>query len=277
MPKQGAWIAVLVVIATSAHAFVPPTDFIVKRWLAKRASASNMRIVRKLTRFNEDQPAVLPLTEEIAVDFKSGAFMGRIYDSQKREAYSYERRFQDRSQDGEAAFLFSPQSAALITWLERRAIPIKTESDVQRSTQEVSSREASRNSRESDPVESEGFLRRWESKPLWTFEEPTSSDFKASVGFEKDTFEPARLSYRVNAKPREYQFRAYQYLRDAYFPREVRILSDGKPIWSFELIEAKVNESKKFSLGTAAGWTAAGKELPSDMRAWIEEYVREYR
>lgn len=259
-------IAIWLASASSVFAYIPPSEFIMKKWFQKRNNAQNMIVLRKVTLLSEGQPTSVSVREELWIDVKSGTYVGRFYDEQKRELYSYEKRVSDQSKDAEAVLFFGAQSREAMSWLQKNHIPVKTETELMRYLTE-----------EERLTAEAAALRRFHSKVQWAFEEQTSSPFKSSLWMEKDSFLPSRVTFRHGDQPLELEFNGFQYYREAVLPKEVRYVKEAKPVVSVELLDARINGAKKLALGRANGWTPIGEQLGSEQKQLIEAMVQELR
>src|SRR5258708_7517163 len=76
---------------TSAYGYVPPSEFVLKKWTEKSSAVNFLKITRKISVPGK----AIQFKEEIRADFKSGVVMSTVFDLTGQPLYVDERRAAD--------------------------------------------------------------------------------------------------------------------------------------------------------------------------------------
>ncbi len=264
--------AVLICLGTlTSHpvqAYIPPSEYIVKSMLQKKAGLKMIRTrgtVMALTA--EGGLTGARFIEEALFDSASGVLRSTALDETGRELYSVERQLGQPTADREprtlvSLLLFESRPGPLLNELRRWDIPVREEEELLKLPTEVERRAAEQTFFGRQKLPS-GLLVSWvigdrSSNQLWV---------------QKDKFVPARLLLRTG-DAHDIQFDSYQITREVPMPR-VMLVSKGKEqvlreeIQDITINSAELIETKKT---VANGFTEIGDSAESEIRDLIRRY-----
>jgi primosomal protein N' (replication factor Y) (superfamily II helicase) len=261
-------IVVLLVFVNAAQAYVPPSEFIVKKILSKRTDAKGLRITSAV------HSASAHFKQVTKVDFSKRTLRSQAFDDQGRELYVVERSM------GEGvpvvdSILLDQHLDSVSKSLVRAGVPIRSQAELlmleteeQRQRTEVSG------------------LGRWKGMIGWILGRPLKSLHKletAQLWVEKDAFLPLRFIHKTDVGVIDIRFENYRFTKEIPFPRMITVvrLEDGgqeTQILQDEVSEVVVNPTGGGLLGdgktTADGmYTDAGNSANSTLRDSFNEYI----
>lgn len=266
------WVPVMGIFLASVqgvNAYIPPSQYLLKSWIKKRGIPGHgkkpLRITSLIEELDPSSPPDSPtprLTGNAFRDItwiffeagklksiaKEGANSSK--DLQKELPYEEKRYLTIEKSKPQASplagllFLSSFEEAA--AKLKSAGTPLLTDSDLLKLRSESTRRQAEKTS-----------LKRLNGHVSWVI----GQDF----WIEKDTFYPLRLGYELAAPEHsqqgrfEFDFRNYAASGDFFYPRNIRVLKDGKPFCNVTVTETA-------SDGEASKWpgSAQSRSRPLD-------------
>lgn len=251
-------LSVLLILSSSiAWAYVPPSQYLVKMFVNKKVGT---KLVRVRTNLSSLPSADIKLKTLSLYDSTSHILRTWILDERDQKLYKMDRRANEMTPVGE--MLFNGNFVEVTAALTKAGIPIKTEEELLKLTDEDQRRAAESQS-----------LRRWRGVPAWIIGVPEKTD--PQLWIEKDSFLPIRLlaSYDV-------QFEGYGFFHGFPYPKTVSVLStEGKPTMKEELVEFTTGATFPEMKGNAGpnGYTDLGNSASGSMRELIEAYFKVLR
>jgi hypothetical protein len=269
---SGLFLAVAIGLGTAgvAHAYVPPSHFLVKTLAAKKAGAKAVRyrtVVQALEGGHPSGPRFRQLT---VYDFGTHVLRSTAQDDQGHDLYVIERRLGMAGSAPLADYLIFENQAALVELqLKSVGIPIRTEEDLASLPDEEARVKAERT-----------FLSRWKSDVAWVVGERGKPD--AQLWLEKDAFLPLRLAARRDGEEYELRFDGFRFTREVPFPRAVTLLKgvaeSARPALREELTEVNlVSSAPELRTAATPGFTEAGNSADSAVRDLIQAYYQYLR
>lgn len=252
--------------AAPAWAYVPPSQYIVKTWVAKRSHAKNLRIRTIATVMEGEQPTSTKVRTTTTFNAQTRELVSWASDESDKRLYTVTRK--QRLLGGLNALLLDPEVREVVHALRSARIPIRGEDELLALPDENARRAA----------EVTDFVR-WKSGFAWVIGDPKGWD--AQFWIEKDTFLPARLVFQ----PKDYgstvdvKFENYRFQQDFPYPRLVFVAGKESPIFlKDELVDVAVNvdaaqlKPPAGEKGPANGYTDAGGGASGSVRELIKNY-----
>jgi hypothetical protein len=293
--QRFSWLFAAVAVAafaftTDAAAHVPPSLFIVKTITNKRgATLKGVRLKSHLTAMMGPAGAEKPAGPRLVVTTTFNP-QTSLLKTVVREENGPELYYRERGPGAlppEVAFLFDAKLADVVQSLRDKGIPVRTEDELL----------AMRDEDERRAAEVE-FLSRWKGTVAWVIgrrgTSPTASGGKSSepsrlepqLWVEKDSFVPLRLFIPGRIEPGkptgtwlDLRFEGGQRLLKGFvFPRLISLFDkDGNPILREELVDLSTVLPRAEEAPPKQGFSDAGNEASSEVRALIERYFETLR
>jgi len=256
------------VLSTHALAYIPPSEFIIKTMLQKKAALKLIRTRGSVIgTIGDGSLTGTRFVEESLYDSSSGILRSVALDETGRELYSVERTLERDSSGKEpralvSALLFENRMGNLLPLLRRWDIPIKQEEELLKLSDEAERREA----------EKTFFGRQKFASGLqvsWVIGEKSSNQ----LWIEKDTFLPSKLSL-TSGDGYEIQFDSYRLTKEVPTPRLITVTRGNEKILRQEIQDVSVNSSELAETNrvVANGFTEIGNSADSEVRELIRRY-----
>ena len=243
MRKIGLMIASAVLFATSAYAYVPPSQFIVKNIASKRSGVRSVRVKSVLSAFQGGQPQGQKLKEAVWIDYTSHVMRSRMSDESGRELYAIERRL-DANIPLVDLLLFDSQPEVLAKGLRQNGIPIRSEAEL-----------LSMKSEEERRLSETESIARITGGIAWVIGTTDASQ----LWVEKDTFLPVKLIVKSDEKNYDVTFDGFRFTKEIPYPKVMLVA--GTRIESLEMgVNVDMAEMKST---LKPGFTEAGESLDS--------------
>jgi len=261
-------MALSTVLSTNALAYIPPSEFIIKTMLQKKAALKLIRTRGSVIgTIGDGSLTGTRFVEESLYDSSSGILRSVALDETGRELYSVERTLERDSSGKEpralvSALLFENRMGNLLPLLRRWDIPIKQEEELLKLSDEAERREA----------EKTFFGRQKFASGLqvsWVIGEKSSNQ----LWIEKDTFLPSKLSL-TSGDGYEIQFDSYRLTKEVPTPRLITVTRGNEKILRQEIQDVSVNSSELAETNrvVANGFTEIGNSADSEVRELIRRY-----
>ena len=268
-----AVLAAVIGIAGQAHAYVPPSEFIIKSMAAKKRGMNSIKVKSLVSEIQGDKPTGVRFRQTLTFDAQKNTVHRSAQDEQGRELFVFERELGSSSEVVLPVdlLLLSARQSAVMESLRKREIPIKSEA-------ELLKYETEEERRSSEQVELSKL------QPLtagagvlvaWVLAKDGLSGEGPRFWVEKDTFLPLRLS--VRAEDAEVRFEGFRWVKEVPFPRVTELSMSRKIFAREEAQEIVVNgdaASATQSGGVSAGFTEFGNCADSGLRDFIRRYYR---
>ena len=189
---------------SSAFAYVPPSQFIVKSLAGKRSGIKSIRIKNVITALEKGQPKGPQFRETVWIDYTLHLLRSRMVDGNGRVIYSIERHLDAGLPIGDL-LLFDSQAEALGKGLRQSGIPIRSEAELlvmkteeERRLSEITS------------------IARLKGVTAWVIGNPSSG---SQLWVEKDTFLPMKVIVKSDEKNFELNFDGYHFVKEVPYPK----------------------------------------------------------
>ncbi len=271
-------------IGTGASAAIPPSEFVVKSMVAKRAGPKGLKI-RSVIKDPASGESVLVIT---AISFSTGVVRTRFHSQSgtqepaPKEAWLAHKATINESKDLPTAFLptilFSPEFGKVENNLILAGVPIRTEDYLLSLEDELARQQAEISS-----------MKRIQGRPQWVFGlvQPTKDQralkTPAELWVEKDRFIPTQLVSPQQNLNFDFRFESYSYAKDFPYPRRLQVWDREKEqlLLTEEVIEFSLLTQEPQELGLSAITQVGEQELAAiedeGARALVREYVRKMR
>ena len=274
----GSWV-VVALAGASAHAYVPPSQFIIKTVAAKHSGIKGVRITSHVDAISKDKPSGPHFKQETVYDAQTGALRSSAFDDNGKVLYTVERHlFRELAHEQEGSAIpfadlieLGSKADILIAALKSLEIPIKTEDELVTLGDE--------NERYAAEVTSIGRIR---TQFAWIIGESSRPQFWV----EKDTFLPIRVIVKADKLPEisgsdgsvEIRFENYRFVREFPVSRLVSITRNGETLVREEASDVAVNPSlSEFKKPVTSGYTEAGNSADSGVRELLRQYYSALR
>jgi hypothetical protein len=250
-----------------AHAYIPPSIFIVKTWANKHSGIKSLKIRTTVTAFQDDKPTEAHFKETTIFNVDSMNIQSWASDDSDHKLYYVERSLNAVAPVSKILLLSDLREETRV--LKERGIPVRTEDEIQSSRGD------------STKGENES-LARWNNAIAWMIGSPTPNGAEPNpqIWFEKDTFFPLRLIYS-NPKDRdlvEFRFEGYRFSREFPYPKNMLVLRrDKKILFSSQIAELGASSSDRGNRQSRSnvppiGFTDAGDSASSSVKDLIRSY-----
>lgn len=271
-----AWVVLLLGAlaggAPEAHAYIPPSGYVLQKISAKKLGYKTVRIRSTVAGLN-GAPGFEKLTgvsfrEVTWVDFTARVVRSRAYDVAGKEIFAQERKFDDHeSPDGAVPLAFrmliEPAPFHLARALKAASIPVLTEIDLQAFETEEDKR-----------AQETAWLGRWDGGVSWV----VGARGASQLWIQKDEFLPRRLLFEGADAPREVRYDRYRgFSKDFQYPRTILAIrgKEGSQVAILrdELTDVAVDgEYAELKAPLKAGLTEAGESSDSAVKDLLRQY-----
>lgn len=276
------WVLPLVagcVLASPAHAYIPPSQFIVKRVAEKHAGFKGIRLRSVVTAMEAGRPTAVHFKQITLIDPATRQIRSRAYDDSGRELYAIDRYLMGTpniTRESQLApftnnLLFDMNWEAMIATLKGMGIPVRSEADLL----EVPTEEERRKMEVSS-------LKRLGGTVAWVIGPVRKSGTDPQLWVEKDTFIPVRIIGKIGGESVDLQFESHRYFREFPFPKTITLHKpdDDKPepLLRDELGDLVVNpDMAEIRSKLTPGFTDAGNSADGPVRDLIRRYYQVVR
>jgi hypothetical protein len=258
-----AWVTVFA--TASAHAYIPPSQFLIKQIVNKRKDIKLIKIRSLVTTLEGDKPGPIRFTAMTLFNVPAGSVKSWAVGDNGVRLYGIQRR--GTILPPIDSLLFDAKLGELIRSLRDVGIPIRTEDELRTMKDEDERRGAE--------VQ---HLERWKSTIAWVIGRkmpPDSHDLNPQLWIEKDSFVPLRLVYAPKGGDWvDVRFESPRSSRGFQFPRLVTVFGkEGVPLLREEVIDVAVNpKADEIEEAVENGYTEAGNTSPTATRELIDRY-----
>lgn len=260
-----------------AEAYIPPSEFIVKKIAEKRGNFKTLILRSTVVGMSGEKPTGAHFKTQTTYDARTRTLRSRAVNDAGVELYRMERRLGSASETGSAdraavladALLLESDATRLVQTLREAGVPVKIEQDLAALETEEARRAAEVTS-----------LGRWNNGVVWKIGPQGKSDRQPQVWVEKDSFLPLRLLARSGGEVLDLRFQQYRLAKDLPVPRQILLGQGGTDqkdvILREELTEVTVDPQKPEARPQdfKTGFTEAGNSADSDVRELIQKYYR---
>jgi len=247
--------------ATSALAYVPPSQFIVKKLADKRTGYKTVRVKTQVSGLSNDIPNGIGFKTLNVFDFATRTLRSRAIDEAGQELYVAERRLGAPNATLVDALTFDSSAADLANALKAAGIPIRTDEDILGLPTEEERRRAEISS-----------IGRWKGTTAWVVGK------KAQLWIEKDVFLPLKFV----SDQYEIRFEGYRYSQEFAYPKAITLATGAPGSETAELrdefVEMAINQDlAEMKSAVTIGFTDAGNSAPSEIRNLLIRYYQTIR
>lgn len=270
MPLHGLCVA-LVLSITSAHAYVPPSFFVIRTLARKHTSLEDAKFRSKVTFFKKGGEVAHILTESLVITSAEHAVV-RIVDPSGNELASHTRklvsgRAGDLDRPVPYDLLFIKDGGNIYEHLRALGLPLKTEGAL------YSDKEGSM------PYKPEPYvsLERFENKvAVVVGEHPKRSDAPpagTSLWVEKDSFLPLRAIFPSSpesgmaSEPLDFRMSSYTMFKSFLYPRTLAVYRGGA-LW------AKIETQDVRASGGSPEENRPKADPDSDIKEYLDVYLK---
>lgn len=257
------------VLSTSAQAYIPPSQFILKTWANKHAGAKTLRVKTVVYELENGKATENHFNETLVFSPETLGFKSWVSDDQDKKLYSVERTLSSSSIL--AQMLLAADSRQLIQALKNKEVPIPTEEDLLKLKTEDDRRKA----------EIEALLR-WNNGIAWAIGVDSSKIVsKPQLWFEKDSFLPLRMIIATSNDSgdlNEIRFDGFRFFREFPFPKTFQFLKKDVGVFSTQLKDLTfVAEKVNVKPQSNGEFTEIGNSKPSAIKSLIRLYYEHCR
>lgn len=260
--------------SSPVFAYIPPSEYILKTWVKKHSGPKSIRIKSQVTAYQDGKPTDIKFKETTVFQADHQTIKSWVSDEHERRLFYTEKKLS--SSGPLARLLFSSDLGEVISTLRTVEIPIRTEAELLALKTEAERRR----------IENESLLR-WNGVFAWVIGVSPSIEPKLSqIWFEKDTFLPIRLVYRILGRVDEFRMEGYRFTREYPFPKVLHWVlaeTEGSQVvrqdikLSSELIEVAVEPDKVAPPSSTIGFTELGNSASSALKENIQKYYDSFR
>lgn len=259
----------IIIAASQAQAYIPPSLFLVERIVQPRAKLEAIRLKTTVAARDGDEALPHSFTEVTLFDFSRGVAQVRALDAMGVELYAKEARL--GSDVTAVTELLVGRAADQVTQsLLRAHLPIRTAEALQTMKDESERRAAEIQS-----------LKRWEGRFFWVIGSMQKDPASSELWVEKDSFLPMRWL----SSSGETQFDQYRFVQGVPYPGELRVIRGGKVVLQSTLVEMEINPKRDvkketkpgMKVGATSGFTPAMESAGGSLRELIEFYFAQVR
>jgi hypothetical protein len=238
-------VAVSLLVATAAWAYIPPALFIIKNMASKRSGVRSVRIMSQVTSFESGKPSSHHFKMITVYDPQTQILHSQVLDASGTELFGMEKN--GESMPLLVRVLYDPSARDIVAALKRADIPVNVGEE---GGAETSS------------------LHRWNGSLAWVLGIFSKDKPGSQLWIEKDSFLPVRLI----AGDQDYQFTKYRYAQALAYPRLIALVNRaGTLLFQEEIQDVRVNPAlRPEEVSVAKGFTESGKA--SSERDLIQKY-----
>ncbi|MBY0471260.1 hypothetical protein K2X30_08845 [bacterium] len=278
--KFSSCLVVGVLFGSVAHAYIVPSQFIVKSIAGKKVGPKSLRIRSTVTLMEHGTPSTVKFKEITVLDLSTHFLKSRAYDETGQELYAIERRLNGTESAPIVVngLLFENRTDLLTRSLKEAGIPIRTETELA----EMKDEEVRRASEITSLV-------RWQG--MASFVVGQNRPRYPQLWVERDQFYPIRLVIGTSGGTMDYRFENYRTgLKEFPYPRQISVATatsirpfrydSPPPVNEDVFLRAEINdiafnpESNEFKGTVTAGFTARGDSMDSRMKDLIQKYYQ---
>ncbi|MFZ9594469.1 MAG: hypothetical protein ACO3A2_00120 [Bdellovibrionia bacterium] len=254
-------------LSSSAWAYLPPSQYLVKNWVKQHAGAKTIRLKTKITGLREDgSPSAVHFSAWTLYSTESKKLKSWAVTDSGSELYAVEK---DVSHLSLPTVLFFESDLKLVMQaLADKQIPVRSESTLLEFKTEE----------ERQAAEQE-FLARWNGGFAWVIGNQESREEESpQLWIQKDSFLPVRLRFEDQAFE-DVQISGYQLVRDFIYPRSLTLKSkySGASLLE-EVQEIKVNlDAAALKKNLKPGFSDLGQAQPGELKKLIQTYYQVLR
>jgi hypothetical protein len=250
-------VGVAAVGLSSAHAYVPPSSFQVKTFIAKHKDAKNFRARSTLTGKN-DETSGAKLDVHTFVDYTARMIRVRFMNADGVELAVHARSLDATDVGVGGMLLLESLINPAVKALKDVGVPIRVEAELAKLETEVERRAAEELS-----------LKRWNKSVFWVI-----GRGEAQLWTLKDSFLPMRLIYKAPEGMRELRFETYKYTREFPYPRKVTLLEGESIFFEEEVTEVQVSgDAQATKSWGEPGLRPEGESASSEVKALMRRYT----
>ncbi len=256
----------LIGTAAPAFAYVPPSQYVLKKIAAKRADLKTARVRSTVVAWDGERPTLTRFREVVSYNAATRTFRSvAFHDVDNVELFVKEVK--GNALNPLQLLLFETQLKNLVDGMKAAKLPIRAEDELARMATEEERREAEVSS-----------FARMGGAFAWVIGRKDKWDPQLWV--EKDSFLPLRLIWNSEDGLADIRFDKYRFSREVPYPRIVTGANKGGSPWmQAELTEFTVNselpELKRPV--TTLGFTEAGRAASGAVRDLIQRYYETVR
>ncbi len=262
-----------------AWAYIPPSGFILKSILGKRASVKGLRIRSTVNAMEGSRVTEISFKQVMVYDAQSRTLKSHAYDLNGHELYSIERKLPEvftaqNARAGEAlptvsSLLFDSHLESTAAVLRAAGIPIRTDAELLQMKDE--------DERRASEIQS---LARLRNQVAWVMGPGTKDLLWPQLWVEKDGFLPLRMIMKGEEGPTDLRFEAYRFQGAYAYPGAItawkasKLDTDARQgVLREELIELSTTpDPKELRASTSHGYTEAGNAADGATRDLIRRY-----
>lgn len=261
-------------ILGEAHAYIPPTEFLVSQITKRKQGFQNLTVTSVIQELSKSGPTQVQFKETTLIDFSSGRLFSHAYEVEGRDSFAIQKSLSRSSASGVPSFddlnrppffdfLFFTADAPLVDLiLFHHQLPILFGSALEKLSSEEDKRKAEKT-----------FIRRWNQRIFWVItQNPVLQDappLSSELWIEKDSFLPMRFRTLIKGDVLEFWFENYRFVKDYAYPQEVTVQLRGQPLLKASLDKIEINRKIK---PTDLKLRTATSSISSDIRRLIQTY-----
>ncbi len=236
-------------IASSAHAYVPPSNFLISSLAKKHRVLKSLRVKTRITGTNAQ------IREIGYFDAATKTWKARFLDQNDRELYAFERKLGSASDSLTSLLLFETNAAHLVTTLKNAGIPIVSEEELLALPGELERRAAEKTS-----------IGRLDKKVGWVIGEGGTA-----LWVLKDEFVPLRLLHGGF----DFRYEETKYSKNFPYSRSISVYRGGDFVLKGEAMEVITSpDLADMKAIQVQGLPAISSSIPAEERALIEQWVQ---
>jgi hypothetical protein len=251
--------------ASQAQAYVPPSEYIVKNWVKKHSGAKQLKVLSTITAYSSDKPT--PIHFKSITLYREDTKIIRSWATDDHDQLLYGLEHEASSASSPAKLLLTADLNEVLKTLQEVGVPLKTETELLNLRTEKQRRDAE-----------EVSLVRWNNSIVWVLGNANSRQEPESpqLWFEKDLFLPVRYFFRAASGSELYELRFdnYKFTREFPYPRGITLSKKtGGIVLAEDMGEIALNrdvsnQTKFFS----TGFTDVGNSTSHELKTLIQTY-----
>ncbi len=257
-----AKLFLLLFLAQSAFAYIPPSRFIAKMIARKHDGIKGIKIRTQVMSFEDGKPTSTRFDEVTVLDYETHVLKSWVYDSGGTEIYEVEKR--GNSFTPTDALLLDSRASEVVRVLKDNGIPMLNEEEILASKDEPE------------------WVSRWEAEGNLKIAWVIGMKKGPELWVEKDTFLPLRLLI-----DQDIRFSDYRFHKEFPYPDTIKLFkavsTKGNGSILYPAFEAKTEEvtvdpnAKDLKRKAVTGYTDAGNSTSFDMKGLIRHYYETLR
>ncbi len=261
--------AFALVFAAPASAYVPPSQYVVKKMVARHSGFKGLKIRSLVVGLNGKDPSGVQFQQITTVDLGKRVLRSRAFDDTGKELYVVERSLRvDAPHPVVDTLMFETRMDFMSQALKSAGLPIRSDSELAAMADEEERRKA-----ESAWIERVG------TAMVWVYSEERKAPSKPQLWIEKDTFLPLRLVSKREGDLADIRFESYRFYREFPYPRQITLALGtdiGDRVLRDDLQELVVNPelAAEFKQRVQPGYTELGNSASSAVRDLITKYYQ---